>query len=295
MMSLNDTGYLAERQRYIESVIHPDRLQEFHRLCDSVGRNMLCNPALHENDVVHRVAFYGFGDIAFRQCFYRMLQTCFFAEWYWSSETQEERWEMLVSFPFKMGLTSDVLDSICNMCRNDIGCDCFDRGISDSLVQFVLRIDKGKNKLGWLRHRVRSACDRHTKRMEENQCRQRVLEVTGADFTSGNMIHFYHEWRNALLDLQAHQNALCGLLARQEIARSCIQELVTIVDAYTNTMREMQRDTQEIIDRACTEDDAELEDNIFRMRFTIDQNSEFMQGVIERRQQNFNVPDFLLP
>ncbi|EKX31141.1 hypothetical protein GUITHDRAFT_122656 [Guillardia theta CCMP2712] len=83
--------------------------------------------------------------------------------------------------------------------------------------------------------------------------------------------------------------------ARQEVARRCIRELVSIIDAYMAMCQGSRHDVQEIIDRSCVEGDATLDDLIFRMRSTLEENAEFIRTVLERRQQNFNIPDFLFP
>lgn len=292
--------FFADRARCVETVIDPERVKDFDMMAES-----LFQPVFKAGDV-HRVAFYGFGDIGFRQSFFRLVQGVFLAEWYWSSEMLPHRWEMLVSFPTRIGLSEEILELFCGMCRNGVSCDVFEKGITNALVQFVMRIDQGKNMLGWLRHRVRLACERHLRRMEEVESQRRVTEVTGMEFTSGNMIHFYHEWRNGLLELQAHQNALCGLLSRQEIARNVISELTSTVNALLEAMDTSHREAEGLIRATRWSAEVELDPSArrtvndealliaARFRTVIEDNQRLIDHVVQRRSHRFDIPDALL-
>lgn len=279
---------ITERHKCVDAVIDPERMGEFEAMVLSMDDMMYKES---ESDSVHRVAFYGFGGIAFRQSFYRLLQGYLYAEWYWSSEVMPHRWEMLVSFPTRYRIPAHVLDTLCGLCKNGVSCDVFERGITNALVHFVKRIDDGKDPLGWLRRRVRTACERHRKIQEENETRRRVAEVTGMDFTSGNMIHVYYEWRNTLLDLQAHQNALCGLLSRQGMARNVISELLSTVNTMVDLMQISIQNLRDLVENHQRE---EMQQVVDRVRvFLVDQQS-IIDHVTRRRANQFDVPDVLL-
>ncbi|EKX34795.1 hypothetical protein GUITHDRAFT_145949 [Guillardia theta CCMP2712] len=186
----------------IHSIIDPASLPAFTDFLIEMS-NYIVAPKNEHSDAVQRAAFYGFGDIHFRVSVFRLLQACFMAEWYWSSEVVPHRWEMLVHIPTRHNITAAQLERFCSFCRNGISCDVIERGINNGLVVFLDRIDKGKNHAGWMRHRLRIACDRHRERMRMQEERDRIRSETGMEFTTSNMLYFYHEWQNTRIDMQA--------------------------------------------------------------------------------------------
>lgn len=228
----------------IHSVIDPASLPAFTDFLIEMS-NYIIAPKNEHSDAVQRAAFYGFGDIHFRVSFFRLLQTCFMVEWYWSSEVVPHRWEMLVHIPTRHNITAVQLERFCAFCRNGISCDVIERGVNNGLVVFLDRIDKGKNHAGWMRHRLRIACDRHRERMRMQEERDRIRSETGMEFTTSNMLYFYHEWQNARIDLQAlremHRDAeerVNLLLRRVQEETNLITNLCDMVVSITEHMHE---------------------------------------------------------
>lgn len=185
----------------IHDVIDPTKLLEFTQFLQYMTQYIL-SPLNQNSDAVQRVALYGFGDVRFRGSVFRLLQVCFLSDWYWSSETANNRWEMLVSIPTRNNVTIEHVESFCSLCKNGVTCDVIDRGVNDSLVTFLERIDRGKLHTGWMRQRLRQACERHRLKMREREDQDRVQQVTGRPYTTGNTLYFYHEWQNTLVDLE---------------------------------------------------------------------------------------------
>eukprot|EP00960_Hanusia_phi_P053710 762433-Hanusia_phi.AAC.12 len=196
----------------IRNVIDPDRMADFSQLVHDMGCHAQQNRRggaqvnATQVDAVQRVALYGFGDSEFRMSLFRLLQSCFLCDWFWSAETNDNRWEMLVSFPTRYCFTFDQVERFCALCRNGVACDALDRGITVALARFFERIDNGRNHVGWVRSRLRLACERKLAFMREQEAGSRVRSETGYEFTSGNMLYLWHELQNANIELQEQTN-----------------------------------------------------------------------------------------
>jgi hypothetical protein len=219
----------------IHSVIDPGSLPAFTEFLIEMSSYIVA-PKNEHSDAVQRVAFYGFGDIHFRICVFRLLQTCFRVEWYWSAETQPNRWEMLVHIPTRHNITAAHLERFCTFCRNGISCDVIERGVNNGLVVFLDRIDKGRNHSGWMRHRLRIACDRHRERMLMQEERERIRNETGMDFTTSNMLYFYHEWQNTRIDLEALRETHRDTETRNTLLLRRIQEETGLITSFCGTI-----------------------------------------------------------
>eukprot|EP00960_Hanusia_phi_P071080 767463-Hanusia_phi.AAC.6 len=222
----------------IRLVIDPDRLGEFSGFVHEMGQYAAaCHPS-RRYEAVQRMAFYGFGDAEFRGSFFRLLQSCFLCDWFWSSETHTNRWEMLVSFPTRHQFTLEHVERFCGFCKNGVACDALDRGITVPLARFFERIENGKNHVGWVRNRLRQACERRLQVMREQETGTRIRNETGLEFNSGNMLFIYHEWQNALVDLQESRN-MCDEF----------DERVDMLLRTVHGMRESMQRSSLVIDR----------------------------------------------
>lgn len=215
----------------IHSVIDPRSLPGFTEFLIEMSSYIVA-PKNEHSDAVQRMAFYGFGDIHFRISVFRLLQTCFMTEWYWSAETQPNRWEMLVHIPTKHNITAAQLERFCTFCRNGISCDVIERGVNNGLVVFLDRIDKGRHHAGWMRHRLRIACDRHRERMLMQEERERIRSETGMDFTTSNMLYFYHEWQNTRIDLEALRETHRNTEERVNLLLRRVQEETNLITNF---------------------------------------------------------------
>ncbi|EKX31731.1 hypothetical protein GUITHDRAFT_149104 [Guillardia theta CCMP2712] len=276
---------------HVQRVVDPENYGTLEMLMKQI-HHLLSQRRDNTDDFAQRVAFYGFGDDAFRVSFYRLLQTCFFPEWHWSSETGQDRWEMLVSFKGKMQIPVSMVERLCALCRNDITCDAFEKGVTDSLVTFVQRIDRGKRQIGWMRNRLRVACMKHYEKMLQREQMERVQQETGMQFTSGNMLHCFHEWRNSMIEIRNHQEAIRNLLLRQDAARDSFHELLIAVENQNRILRGQLHLLTAIRERNQGALENDLEESYLNI---VQDATSVMQYVTTRQNYNFDIPIAMQP
>lgn len=226
--------------REVALVVHPERIHEFYRFIEVVQRE-------RQGEVqapILRVAMYGFGNCEQRAAVIYVVRMCFNTQWYYSSQTGEGRWEALLHFSSRDRVTLDSLQRLCDFFNVSVMVDDLGRCIDETLTTFVQRLDQGGHKTGWLRTKLRASILRLKHRMDQRDGNERVRQWTGMDWTTGNTIHFYNQWQNALLDFRRLQTT-------QALQRQIYTDAMQIYHAQNTEMRELLQKSQAFLLR-CT-------------------------------------------
>ena len=150
----------------------------------------------------YRLAVYGFGDIGDTIAM-QVLKT-WKCKCLWST-IEPARWEMLICFHFgQEPLLEDVLDRMDRWGEQNGGsltCDHFGRGISNSLLQFVLRL-KSKTHRGTYSPCLNYRLTQFQDMEKQKKSREAIAAIVGQDPTPELCLSYHYSLCSLLQMLQ---------------------------------------------------------------------------------------------
>ena len=163
------------------------------------------------------LSFFGFGNVQYRNTFLRAMRNTLSPVLIHCTQTNGEQWEAVMLLHVRKGCVHafynncneqfiSQLDQIMDLFKLSINVLQLESWKDPATIACVDRIQKGKFVYGnWKANRnatLRTEYETERRLIEERRRSVQVRDVTGREFTTGNMLELYHDWRNAQLEMQ---------------------------------------------------------------------------------------------